>query len=52
MEDYYKKNLEKLGEINEGSSIQIKYEGKKTNYLSINKESLKALKEFINNIKI
>jgi len=48
--NYYKSELNKLGKLKTHSSIQIRYEGKKTNYLSINQQSKKELINFINNI--
>jgi len=49
--NYYKKNLENLGILKINDSIQIIFEGKKTNYFALNKESLKELKNWINKIK-
>jgi len=48
--NYYKSELNKLGNIKIGSSIQIRCEGIKTNYIAINKESKKELINFIKNI--
>ena len=50
METYYKSNLEKLGKINEQDSIQIRCNGKQTNYFAINKESKEALKNWIDKL--
>ncbi len=50
LDNYYKSNLNKLGNLKLHSSIQIRCEGKKTNYFSINKESKKELINFIKNI--
>ena len=50
--DYYEYQLNRLGNIKKYSSIKITCEGKNTNFLDINKESLKALKNWINNIKL
>jgi hypothetical protein len=49
--EYYTNNLNKLGKLKFNDSIQITFEGKKTNYFALNDESKKALIEFINNIK-
>lgn len=49
--NYYKDNLNKLGTLKINDSIQISFEGKKTNYFALNKESIKELKNLINNIK-
>ena len=49
---YYKDNLAKLGTLKKYDSIKIKIEGKETHYFSLNKDSLKALKEYINKITI
>ncbi len=49
--EYYKSNLNKLGELKFNESIQIICHGKKTNYFALNDESKKVLIEFINNIK-
>jgi len=48
--NYYKSELNKLGNLKIDSSIQIKCEGKKTNYIAINKESKKEIINFIKNI--
>jgi hypothetical protein len=48
--NYYKSELNKLGNLKLNSSIQIKCKGKKTNYIAINKESKKELINFIKNI--
>jgi hypothetical protein len=50
--NYYKNNLQKLGKLKKDDSIQICFEGKKTNYFALNKDSLNELKEFINNLNI
>ena len=50
--NYYKSELQKLGSVKKGASIQIVCEGKKTNYIALNKDSLKALKEFLNTIEL
>ncbi len=49
LQNYYKSELNKLGNLKKNDAIQIRFEGKKTNYFSINKESLKELKKFLNN---
>ncbi len=48
---YYKNALCKLGQLKEGDSIQIKFEGKKTNFFALNNESIKALKNWIETIE-
>jgi len=50
LNNYYKSNLNKLSSLKLHSSIQIRCEGKKTNYFAINKESKKELINFIKNI--
>lgn len=50
LNNYYKSNLNKLGNLKLHSSIQIRCESKKTNYFAINKESKRELINFINNI--
>lgn len=52
LKNYYKSELNKLGTLKKNDSIKIMFEGKQTNYIAINKESLKELKEFFNNIKL
>lgn len=47
---YYKDNLNKLGKVNKHDSIKILCNGKGTNYFAINDESIKALKDWINNL--
>lgn len=48
--NYYKNNLEKLGKLNKYDSIKILCNGKGTNYFAINDDSIKVLKEWINNL--
>ena len=50
LNNYYKSNLNKLGNLKLHSSIQIRCEGKKTNYIAMNKDSKKELINFIKNI--
>ena len=48
---YYKNELNKLGQLREGDSIQIKFEGKKTNFFALNNESIEAFKNWIETIE-
>jgi hypothetical protein len=48
--NYYQDNLNKLGKVNKQDSIKILCNGKATNYFAVNNESIKALKEWINNL--
>jgi len=49
--EYYKSNLNKLGQLKFNESIQIICHGKKTNYFALNNESKKVLIEFIKQLK-
>ena len=50
--EYYKSELAKLGKLGKDDSIKLSFEGKSTNYIALNKDSLKVLKEFFNSIKL
>lgn len=50
LNEYYKNNLTKLGKVIECDSIQIKCNGKQTNYFAINKESKQALINWIESL--
>ena len=50
MNNYYKSNLNKLGKVYDKESIQIRCNGKQTNYFAINKESKEALKNWIDSL--
>lgn len=50
--EYYKNNLQKLGKLKIDDSIQIICNGKKTNFFALNKDSMDALKYWINNITL
>ena len=52
MNNYYKQNLNKLGKLKRDDSIKISFNGKQTNYFALNDDSIKALKEFIDNIEL
>jgi len=49
--NYYEKELSKLGALKQSDSIQIRFEGRKTNFFALNKESIKELKEWIKAIE-
>lgn len=50
LSNYYTDNLGKLGNIKKDDSIQIRHNGKQTNYFAINKESKRALINWIENM--
>ena len=52
LKNYYKSELSKLGNLKANDSIQIRFEGKKTNFIDLNAESLEVLKNYFNNLKL
>lgn len=52
LKKYYKSELNKLGKLKLNDSIQIRFEGKKTNFISLNPESLEVFKDYFNNLKL